>query len=348
MAKNNIIPVFIPFAGCPFECIYCNQKEITGHTSIPDFSELEAKIEREIKYFKTSKPIEIAFYGGTFTMLPFKLQLDYFSFLQKYIKKGILQGIRVSTRPDAIVKDEILKLMDLGLQTIEFGIQSSNQKVLDLSGRNIDLESTKKNIKWIKKIGLNLGLQQMIGLPGDTYEKSLITANWIRDLQPDFVRIYPTIVLKDTELESMYFKNRYKPLSLEEAISWSSDLLDYYELNEIDVIRVGLPPLEDLDSFVDGPYHLQFREYAENSRYIKKLFSMMDEFKKDRNIILQANRTTINRIVGPNKIGKKKIEKIFGPISFLPTEERNMIVIASENKSIKIDISKSPWREVCI
>lgn len=348
MAKNNIIPIFIPFAGCPHKCIYCNQEEITGKRDLPVLNDIKATIEVEKEYFSNKIPIEVAFYGGTFTMLPFSLQVDYLQLVKNYIDKGIIDSVRISTRPDYIDQKQILKLKDLGLKTVEFGIQSIDLDVLTSSGRFADISLAEKNIHFLKEMGFILGLQQMIGLPQDTFQKSLKTSKWILGFKPDFVRIYPTLVLKNTGLEFLYNKNKYQPLSLEEAILWTSKLLDLYQKYRIDVIRVGLPPLENTEDYISGPYHPQFRELAESHRYVSRILRFLEDFNPQEKILISSSQTIINKIVGPSQYGKNILKKYYKIIGFKNTLNKNIIEISDNNKKITINIENIPWSVVCI
>lgn len=348
MAKNNIIPIFIPFAGCPYKCIYCNQIKITGKSQMPTTKDISDSIDEYIKYFLVDQEIELAFYGGTFTMLDFNLQKSYISHVKEYIDKGLISSIRISTRPDAIDREQILLLKEMGLETIEFGIQSIDEDVLRESGRNISLTGVDKTIEFLKESGFKIGLQQMIGLPSDSLEKSIKTAHWIVDQKPDFVRIYPTIVLKNTKMESMYIDKVYEPLSFEEAVSWTSEVLDIYHKNGIEVIRVGLPPLDDLDDFIAGPYNPQFREYAESQSFNNKLITFIKERGIDGPLTILGDQATINRIVGPKKIGLDYLYREIKDITFKNLPKGSNLELQFGKNTVRLNTSKIPWSEVCI
>lgn len=320
MAKCNIIPIFIPFAGCPVKCIYCDQNRITGAPLYKTGKEVRSEIQKGL-YRIGSDLAELAFYGGTFTMLPRERQEELLSAVDGYIKSGEISSIRMSTRPEKLTDDDMMRLKAAGVKTIEFGIQSIDEEVLTRSKRGLDLETMEKAVRLAKDHGISLGLQQMIGLPMDSFEKDMKTAKWIAEYA-DFVRIYPTVVFENTVLYEYYLEKLYKPLSLKEAIDIAADLLDFYEHENIPVIRVGLPQMERKD-YIAGPYHDNFREFAESKRRIKRL---IHDHASIREII--ASSREINRIIGPKGYGRKYLESQFGSIRFrVSNHDKDDVVI---------------------
>lgn len=312
MAKCNIIPIFIPFSGCPVKCVYCDQNRITGTAIHKTGEDIRKEIMEGLRR-TGSKPAELAFYGGTFTMLPLERQDELLSPVQDFIRSGEISSIRMSTRPEKLTDDDMIRLKRAGVKTIEFGIQSIDKEVLDRSRRGLDLEIMEEAVSLTKNHGLSVGLQQMIGLPADSLEKDLKTAEWIAKYA-DFVRIYPTVVFENTDLYDDYLEGNYRPLSIEEAINIAADLLDFYEPKNIPVIRVGLPQMERED-YIAGPYHDNFREFAESKRRIKKL---IDKYSSIEEIV--ASSREINRIIGPKGYGRKLLENWYGPIRFKVSE----------------------------
>ena len=228
--RHYNIPIFIPELACPFQCIYCNQQKISGRLSIPTEEEILKIIEDHLSTIPTeNSEVELAFFGGNFTGIDKSEQIRLLQLVNPYLKSGRIKGIRLSTRPDYI-DEEILKMLkDFGVRTIEIGAQSLDDKVLHLSKRGHTAKDTEQAAKMILEAGFSLGLQMMIGLPGDTLESAIYTANRIVELGADSTRIYPTLVIRDTVMEKMYHEERFKPLSLEEAVSWSKDLLLVFE-----------------------------------------------------------------------------------------------------------------------
>lgn len=320
MAKCNIIPIFIPFAGCPVKCIYCDQNRITGAPLYKTGEEVRSEIQKGL-HRMGSDSAELAFYGGTFTMLPRERQEELLSAVDGYIKSGEISSIRMSTRPEKLTDDDMRRLKAAGVKTIEFGIQSIDEEVLTRSKRGLDLETMEKVVRLVKYHGLSLGLQQMIGLPMDSFEKDMKTAKWIAGYA-DFVRIYPTVVFENTVLYEYYLEKLYKPLSLKEAIDIAADLLDFYEYENIPVIRVGLPQMERKD-YIAGPYHDNFREFAESKRRIKRLIHDHASIRE-----IKASSREINRIIGPKGYGRKYLESQFGSIRFrVSNDEKDDLLI---------------------
>ncbi len=258
MAKTDfVIPIFIPHDGCPFQCIFCNQNSITGTNSSPGENEVRNIIENYLTTISNrSKRVYIGFYGGSFTGIDRKLQEKYLSIASQYVKSGIINGIRLSTRPD-FINDEILSfLKDHGVSQIELGIQSFDDDVLRISKRGYtSIQAIDASIL-IRRRGFLLGHQMMVGLPGDSWNKTVLSALTSINLNPDMVRVYPLLVMKDTPLAQM---TDYKPLSFDEAIERARFLVELYDKNNIKILRVGLHPPKDASNILDGPYHPAFK-----------------------------------------------------------------------------------------
>ena len=268
MGKFKIIPIFVPHKGCPNQCSFCNQKHITGQITETTPKMAKDTIEMYLKTIDTKKfHTEIAFYGGSFTAIDVEYQTSLLKTAYEYVKSGQIKGIRLSTRPDAI-DDKILdNLCKFGVTEIELGVQSMCDDVLELNKRGHTSLQVKDAVSLIKKRSFSLGLQMMTGLLGDTYEKSIYTANEICALKPDFVRIYPTLVFNNTDLAEFYRKGEYTPPTLEDTVKLCRELLDIFEnRNGIKVIRMGLfmNDNEAKENFLAGPYHPRFRELVQN------------------------------------------------------------------------------------
>lgn len=313
--KHHIIPIFVPHVGCPHDCVFCNQKKITGLSTDMTKEEVDNTIKSYLKTIPTSnQKLEVAFYGGSFTAIDKEIQKELLSIANKYKKKGLIDRIRLSTRPDAIDTCALNLLKEQGVDIIELGVQSLSQDVLDKSNRGHLKEDVYEAVRLIKKYKFKLGLQMMIGLLGDTSDKSIYTASEIIKLKPDLVRIYPTLVVKDTFLETLYNENKYSALSLEEATKISSIILMMFEINDINVIRVGLQPTENICSesgeVVAGPFHPSFRQIVESNIYafiLTEFFRRIDV--KSEAIEIQISKREISNLVGQNGINKDLIKK---------------------------------------
>lgn len=261
MSSMNI-PIFIPHFGCPNGCVFCNQQKISGKDELDDEKTIRKLIESSIETSGDRDAIEIAFFGGSFTGLEQHVQSAYLNIANEYVKKYNLRGIRLSTRPDYINQAVMEYLSDYPITAIELGVQSLDEDVLLQTKRNHTIQDVESAVVLIKKAGIELGLQMMIGLPGDTLEKSIASAKKIICFQPDTVRIYPTLVLQDTQLNNMFQRGKYTSLTVEEAVSWTSQILPLFIKAHIRILRVGLQANEGLngDVVITGPYHPAFKE----------------------------------------------------------------------------------------
>lgn len=218
----------------------------------------------------------------------------------EYVKKGLFEGIRISTRPDAI-DEEILKILkDYGVTAIELGAQSMDDEVLLKNFRGHTAQDVEKASKLIKEKGFSLGLQIMTGLYGDTDEKAIKTAEKVISLKPDTVRIYPTILMPDTYLEVLYKEKKYAPQSLEEAVELCCILLSMFIKEDINVIRMGLHDTENVkEEMIAGPYHPAFREICESMIMRKKMEAFISENKKE--YVFEVNPKDISKAIGQKK-----------------------------------------------
>jgi len=278
--KPGVIPVFVPHQGCPHDCVFCNQKKITGQTEAFDKNLIEQIIEAHLETMKEKRyPIEIAFYGGSFTGIDTDIQIEYLQIARRYLQDGHIHGVRLSTRPDYIDEDTLIRLAEYGVTTIELGVQSLSESVLVASNRGHTVEDVKRAVERIKSYDFTLGLQMMIGLPGDTLKRSTDTAQEIILLNPDFVRIYPTVVIKDTELEMLYKQDAYNELNVDEAVRWLSHIMPMFSKANIPIIRVGLQPTDDLTnggSRIAGAYHPSMRQLVQSEIILSLLTREID------------------------------------------------------------------------
>lgn len=256
--KHRTIPIFIPEMACPFRCIYCNQHLISGQQRMPSDEEIRHTIEAHLATIEAGAHVEIGFFGGTFTGLPLCEQERLLRLVQPY---GL--PVRLSTRPDYISEPVVELLSRYGVRTVELGVQSLDAEVLQMVHRGYGPEAVEKAAQLIQAHGMEVGMQMMVGLPGDTPHKALHTAQRIVALGATNTRIYPTLVVKDTALATMYERGHYRPLTLEEAVQWCAPLLRLFEERGLAVLRVGLHPTEGFISHRDylaGPFHVSFKE----------------------------------------------------------------------------------------
>lgn len=318
MKKHFNIPIFIPELACPFQCVFCNQRKISGHIAVPGSEEIIKTVNDHLATFpKGENHVEIGFFGGSFTGLPLREQERFLKLANPYLEKGVVNGIRLSTRPDYINREVLNLLKKYGVTTIELGAQSFDDGVLLQSHRGHTAKQTIESSKMILEAGFDLGLQMMIGLPGDTMEKALVTAEKIIELGASNTRIYPTVVIKDTALHKWYKTGKYKPLSLDEAIAWTKNLLPVFEAAGVNVIRTGLHPSEGLlngEELIDGPFHPSFKELVLTEIWYDKLMEIEADTKEKITILVPPRE--INYAIGYSGKNKKILSKRFRKVTF--------------------------------
>ena len=250
-----IIPIFIPHEGCPNDCAFCNQRTISGKSSAPNLEQTRNVIEQHLEGGR-KKADQIAFFGGSFTGINLEKQNEYLSLASEYIKKGLADSIRISTRPDYIDEDTVKRLVSFGVKNIELGAQSLDEGVLRASNRGHNSCDVERASEIILKNEAVLGLQMMTGLPTDNFEKCMHTARRFKELGAEESRIYPTVVLRGTTLAKMYENGEYLPQSVEEAVEISAKVYRFFKASGITVLRIGLPDSSNLrENYIAGAYH---------------------------------------------------------------------------------------------
>ena len=259
--KRYIIPIFVPHMGCPFQCVFCDQKKISGAMGVNPVEIIDSHL-KTINIKETAKRVEVAFYGGSFTAIAKKKQIELLELVKPYVMSGQVDGIRISTRPDFINLEILEYLKEYHVDVIELGVQSLDDEVLALSGRGHDAKCVYEAAELIKGAGIYLGIQLMPGLPRDTRESTFATMGKTIDIKPDFVRIYPAVVIKNTVLHEQLKMKKYFPLNLSEAVEICAKMYKGFISNHIQVIRMGLQATDLLgqEYVVQGPYHPSFGE----------------------------------------------------------------------------------------
>lgn len=314
MIKHFTIPIFIPELACPFQCVFCDQRKISGSIKSPDLEDVDKIIQKYLSTLPTDKAqIEIGFFGGNFTGIPESEQRAFLEVAQKYVDSERVHSIRLSTRPDYISTEILSLLKEYSVKTIELGAQSMDDGVLIKSGRGHTAQDIIDSAELIREAGFKLGLQIMLGLPGDTFEKCLETAEQIVALQPQDIRIYPTLVIKGTELEELFKNGKYEPLSIQTAILWAKDIYQIFELAGLNIIRVGLHPSEELTdskSLLAGPYHQSFRELVLTELWKDRFLDKL-EFSRSKSLLIYVAAPELNHAIGYNSSNKKLLEERF-------------------------------------
>ncbi len=316
--KHITIPVFIPMAGCPHECVFCNQRYITGKFVLPTVQEVHRRMQDYLQTIKSSETtVEAAYFGGSFTALPLAQQEAYLSILQPFLASGQINGIRLSTRPDYINRHILQMLRHYGVRTIELGIQSFDNQVLQLSGRGHTADDNVSASTMVRDMGFRLGMQMMLGLPGDTLGKSLFTAKNIIESGADETRIYPALVLRHTRLEVLWGQGRYVPLSLHEAIFWAGEVVKTFEQSEVRILRLGLHPSQDLidgNYLLAGPFHVAFGLLVHSALWGRVLASIPGN--RDASLQLEVNAREVNAAAGYRGENKKCLMTRFRKVEF--------------------------------
>ena len=309
--KHANISLFVPHAGCPNQCSFCNQKTISGSVKELTIEEVRATLKKAKNDCLSSENTEIAFFGGSFTAIDRSYMLSLLEEAKPFVENGTFSGIRISTRPDAIDENVLALLKEYRVTAIELGAQSMNDEVLLSNRRGHTADDVKNASLLIKKHGFSLGLQMMTGLYKSTREKDIETAKSIIALKPDTVRIYPTIVLENTHLSELLKQDEYVSPTLEETISLCAELLEMFYDNNIKVIRLGLHSGGNVDDgYLSGPYHPAFGELCESEIYLKKIRKKLFEIYKNdnnseiKNVTIYVNEKEISKATGQK--GKNK------------------------------------------
>jgi histone acetyltransferase (RNA polymerase elongator complex component) len=337
MKKHAIIPIFIPHEGCPNDCVFCNQKKITARQNPVEAEDVKNIIEQYLPTLTNRgiETIEVAFFGGSFTGLPIEQQSQYLAVASCYKDKRLINKIHLSTRPDYINKEILDNLKYYGVDIIELGVQSFDEEVLKLSNRGHNSAIVYESCKLIQQYGFELGIQLMIGLPGDSYEKSIYSAKEAVKIGPSIARLYPTIIIDDTELYEMYLRGDYKALSQEEAVHTTKEMLKILDAAGVNIIRVGLKSTDIINengSISGGTYHPAFRQLveAEIAKEIleSKLISQLNAYAphslkpirqsfEPLEFIFQSNEKCFSNMIGNRRSNKEYFSQKYPHVKIL-------------------------------
>ena len=345
--KHYIIPIFVPHEGCPHNCVFCNQSSITGSTSKVNSFYVRNTIEDYLKTLpKHGATIEVSFFGGTFTAISIEKQKELLEVAREYKLLNKINFIRLSTRPDYIDTDILDNLKEYSVDIIELGVQSMDSDVLIKSGRGHNEQDVILASELIKKYGFTLGHQVMLGLPGDTFDKDVETTKKLITLKPSMVRIYPSLVIKDTPMEKMYTMGTYEPYSLIEAVEISKKLYGMFVSGNINVIRIGLQPTEEINvgkEIVAGPFHPSFRELVEGS-LIKDMILEKLPNKLKTTIHIYVNPKDVSKLYSNKKMFFNDIINAVPLANIMVVQktsvERGSFILEYEDKVINMSINK--------
>ncbi len=312
-ARNSIIPVFVPHLGCPNDCVFCNQRRISGHIEPATAQIVKNAIEDAAALTPQGTKRQLAFYGGSFTAIPEAHQVELFEAAQPYLEDGTISSIRLSTRPDAIDAAVLKRLEKYGVTVVELGAQSMCDRVLELSGRGHDSAAVENASRLVKAAGFDLILQMMTGLPGDTDESCIETVKKIIALEPDGVRIYPTVIVRDTVLCDMWRAGTYKEHTVDDAVRICAKIVPMFETAQIPIIRMGLNPTEDLSGgdALAGAYHPALGELVRSRIMLQKARVLLAGTAPRSRVTLGVNRSDVSKMVGQHRCNVKALTEEF-------------------------------------
>ncbi len=267
----RIYPFFLPHGGCGHRCLFCCQRATSGQSRMPTVAAVRDALDAILP---GSGDGEVAFFGGSFTLLPVEVQEQFLGVVGPFLRAGRVSGIRLSTRPDGLSAGCVDRLCRAGVSTVEIGCQSFSDAVLRLSGRGHGPEEAGQSVRRLRSAGIAVGLQLMPGLPGGDRDEALYSLSRALELAPDFLRIYPTVILRGTALEQLWQAGRFEPLTLDQAVELCADLLRRCHQARVPVIRMGLQASPELDSgnvLAAGPYHPAFGQLVRSRLWRRAL-----------------------------------------------------------------------------
>ena len=312
-ARAEIIPVFVPHLGCRHNCVFCNQKRISGSEQAATVETVKEAIARAAALPRTGAKRQLAFYGGSFTAIEESLQETLLAAAQQALQERSIDAIRLSTRPDAIDERVLSRLKRYGVDTVELGAQSMDDEVLRLSRRGHTAADVVRASNLVREAGFSLVLQMMTGLPGDSPERDMETARRLIALRPDAVRLYPTVIVRDTELYDRYLAGEYAEHSVEDAVEVCAKLLPLFEDSGIEVIRLGLNPTEELTggAAVAGAYHPALGELVKSRVYRNRARALLDGIAPHSHVVLGVEARAISQMTGQKRENLRNLCKEF-------------------------------------
>ena len=314
MGHRNI-PIFIPHLGCPHQCVFCNQRSISGCRGF-DPSGVDGQIQRALSTIPAGEEVEIAFFGGSFTGIDPALMLQLLTTAQRYVDAGAVASIRLSTRPDYISEEILERLSAFSVRHVELGIQSMNTAVLEASYRGHTADASREACRDVVAAGFSLTGQMMIGLPASTPASELATAEEICALGATSARIYPTVVFQDTPLAEQYRRGEYRPLSVAEAVERSARVLEVFLRHGVECLRIGLCAGEDLldpQKVCAGPNHPALGELVWNEYYYHHIYELLKTSGLGgKNVALRIPRALISKVVGQHRCNLQRLNASTG------------------------------------
>lgn len=311
--KPLVIPVFIPHQGCPQNCLFCNQVSISGKSGAEEdeVTLVVRTITEWLEHSRHRSEVQVAFYGGSFTCLPVERQIRLLDAVQPFIQANEVSSIRLSTRPDCIDSEICDFLIEKGVKTVELGVQSLDDQVLSASNRGHCCEDSLLSARVVKEKGLQLGLQLMPGLPGETSVSFFKGLQQIIEIRPDFVRIYPTLVIRGAGLAKEYANGNYEPLTMNRAIALCCRARERLEVADIQIIRMGLQASETLEKeLLAGPYHESFGELVASRYWFRRVRALLATCSAGKKLHLWISDRDVSAFVGQKRINIKRLQEL--------------------------------------
>jgi histone acetyltransferase (RNA polymerase elongator complex component) len=320
-----VIPLFIPHRGCPHHCLFCNQEGIAGPGDDHGSDALAAEIERWLGFARSGAHVQVAFYGGSFTCLPEDEQRRLLAVVRPYRDAGRVHGIRLSTRPDCLDGETCRLLRAQGVETVELGVQSLNDRALQDSGRGHDAAQSRRAIRLLQDHGFEVGVQLLVGLPGETRASFRRGIEEVARLRPSLARLYPLLIVEGSGLAERYRRGLYRPLSLAEAVALCADAHRRLTAAGVRVVRLGLQPGPALaESFIAGPFHPAFGELVHGRLLFGELRRRLARLRPGQHLFVHISHRDHGRVAGVSGVNVRRLGELgfAGRYTILPEKDR--------------------------
>lgn len=337
--RKVTVPFFISHQGCSHTCVFCDQRTISGSLGeIPSTDEILAKIETW-RSTAGARPLEVAFFGGSFTAMPIAVQDHLLNSLKGILDSGVVSSVRISTRPDYISDEIVKRIAKQGVSTIELGVQSMDDTVLERSVRGHTAFDSETALRCVKAGGLAVGAQLMPGLPGDTPAKSYDSLKRVIAAGADFLRLYPVIVLRGTALARLFQAGEYVPLTVEDGVQLCKVLLHESMRASVPVIRIGLQADEGLnnETVVGGCWHPSFGRLVRSELYFDLLSALLIQIPADQPFTIRCHSSRISEVYGQARINMDRLGERVRSMQVAGDDslQKEELVIETLNHSVK-------------
>lgn len=320
--KQTNISIFVPHVGCPHRCSFCDQRSISGAQKAPRAKDVEELLRQQAPHLAARGiKAQIAFFGGSFTAIERGYMLELLDAANAAARQyQCYDGIRCSTRPDCISREIVQTLKAHGVTFVELGAQSMCDEVLQANERGHSAQDVKNAARIIREGGLGLGLQMMTGLYKDSEQAALDTAREFAALKPDAVRIYPTVILKNTRLGELFSSGEYKSFSFEQTVALCAKLLRMFERENIPVIRLGLHASKDVErDMLGGVYHPALREIVQSRIFLEDMQQRLVKLPQGNYVIFTDPRN-ISKAVGQKRTNLERLAQDGYNVTVKPRE----------------------------